>query len=181
MQAAKKMEVFDTYENYRYYETLQRRAEEVERNNDRKFRDCEAKKVTRFLKTLLFCSFIFASFAMMIYQYASLYEEQYVVNGLKSDIKQIGMDIEEVKSTLDSTVSLDNVERVAMTELNMQYPKPEQIVYIKSNWHYALDKPLQNKYLGKEEKNKNENLSENVYNYILKYAFGEKTNSTTIK
>lgn len=181
MQTARKLESFESYESYRYYEAIQKREEEAKRNAEKKMRDYQAKKVTRFLRTLLFCSFVFASLAAMIYQYSALYEQQYVVNGLKSDISQMTMDIEEVKSTLDSTVSLDNVERVAMTELNMQYPKPEQIVYIKSNWHYALDKPSQNKYLGKEENTKSENLSGHVYDYIVKFAFGDKTNPKTVR
>lgn len=181
MQAARKLDVYESYESYRYREMLQKREEEARRNEEKKLRDHQVKKVTRFLKTLSLCAFIFGALAVMVYSYAALYEQQYVVNGLKSDINQMTMDIEELKSTLDSTISLDNVERVAMTELNMQYPKPEQIVYIKSNWHYALDKPSQNKYLGKKDANNSENLSGHVYDYILKFAFGEKTTPKTTK
>jgi cell division protein FtsL len=180
MQAARKLESFESYESYRYREALQKREENVKRNEEKKLRDHQVKKVTRFLKTLSLCAFIFGSLAVMVYNYAALYEQQYVINGLQTDINQMTMDIEEVKSTLDSTISLDNVERVAMSELNMQYPQPEQIVYIKSNWNYALDKPSQNKYLGKKE-DKSENLSGHVYDYILKFAFGEKVETKVTK
>ncbi len=181
MQAARKLEAFESYESYQYRATLEKKNEEMQRKVEKMFSEKQAKKIARFLKMLMLCAFVFASLAVMIFNYATLYEKQYAVNGLKSEIEQTKMDVEEIKSTLDSTVSLDNVERVAVTELNMQYPKPEQIIYIKSNWHYALDKPIQNKYLSKEEKSKNENLSGHVYDYILKFAFGEKTNLKAIK
>lgn len=177
MQAARQLESYESYESYRYRLLTQQMEEEKKRHAEKKMKDQSAKRIVHFIKGISFCSFVFLSLAAMIFQYSSLYEQQYVVNGLQNDIKQMNMDIEEVKSSLDTTISLDNVERVAMTELNMQYPKPEQIVYLQSNWHYALDKNSGSKYLSKEDAKKNENLSGQVYDYIMNFAFGS-TNGT---
>ena len=80
------------------------------------------------------------------------------------------MDIDEIKANLDSTVSIDSVERVAIQELSMQYPKPEQIVYIKSNWHYALDKTDEIKYGEKVKKGMKTSQSASLYEYFMKIA-----------
>ena len=173
MQSAKKIVSGETYEHYRYREELLRREEEKRRQAEKKLVEKQTKRIGRFLKGLVLCGFVFTALAGMIFKYAALYEAQYDVNNLKSEIAQEKMIIEEVKSTLDSTVSLDNVERVAMTELNMQYPKPEQIVYIKGNWHYSLNPVTTAVGTKVAEKPENqENLGGAVYDYILKLAFG---------
>lgn len=172
MQAAKKNISVESYEHYRYREELLRREEEKRRQTEKRLVEKQAKHVGRFLKGLVLCGFVFTALAGMIFKYAALYEAQYDVNNLKTEIAQEKMTIEEIKSTLDSTVSLDNVERVAVTELNMQYPKPEQIVYIKGNWHYNLT-PVANKNSNHSETPVvKENLGGAVYDYILKVAFG---------
>ncbi len=169
---ARKLSANEAYEMYRIEQEALRRAEEKKRTEERKLMDQHAKKIGQFLRTLTLCGFVFATLAVMIVKYAALYEAQYQVNQLKSDIAQTKMDIEEVKSTLDSTVSLDNVERVAMSELGMQYPAPEQIIYIKGNWHYQLaPKEATGQSVAKTQ-DKKENLGGYVYDYILKYAFG---------
>ena len=181
MQAARQLESYESYESYRYRLMTEQVEENKKRNAEKKMKDLSAKRIVRFIKGVSFCSFVFLSLAVMIYQYSTLYEQKYVVNGLNSEIKQMTMDIEEVKSSLDTTISLDNVERVAMTELNMQYPQPEQIVYLQSNWHYALDKDTRTKYLSKEDAKKNENLSGQVYDYIINFAFGDREKGTAVK
>lgn len=181
MQAARHLESYESYESYRYRLMTHQMEEEKKRNMEKKMKDQSAKRIVHFIKGISFCAFVFLSFAVMIFQYSSLYEQQYAVNGLENDIKQMTMDIEEVKSSLDTTISLDNVERVAMTELNMQYPQPEQIVYLQSNWHYALDKDSRSKYLSKEDTKTNENLSGQVYDYIMNFAFGDGKEKTIVK
>lgn len=179
---ARKLNANDAYEAYRAEQEAIKRAEEFKRTQERKLMDQHAKKIGQFLKTLTLCGFIFAALAVMIVKYAALYEAQYQVNELKSEIAQTTMDIEEVKSTLDSTISLDNVERVAMSELGMQYPTPEQIIYIKGNWHYQLTPRTATSQKLAAAQSKKENLGGYVYDYILKFAFGgnstQKTNVT---
>lgn len=173
MQAARRSISSESYESFRYREELLRREEEKRRTAEKKLIEKQAKRIGRFLKGLVLCGFVFTILAAMIFKYAALYEVQYNVNNLKSEIDQTKMDIEEINSTLDSTVSLDNVERVAMTELGMQYPQAEQIVYIKGNWHYALDKQSVPAATAVAKKPK-ENLGGTVYEYILDVAFGGK-------
>lgn len=173
MQAARKHSVNEAYELYRVQEAARQRAENEKRLKEKKLMDMHAKRIGRTLKTISFFAFIFATLAVMILRYAALYEVQYKVNDISKEIAQTKMEIEEVKSNLDSTISLDNVERVAVSELGMQYPKPEQIVYIDGNWHYALKSAKVSPQAVAATNPSNDNMILSVYDYILKFASGD--------
>ncbi len=73
-------------------------------------------------------------------------------------LKELNLQKEDLRVQLDSTIVLDNVEKVAVNELGMQYPQPEQIVYINSNWNYTLDDQFAN--LDKEPSLQNDIMNE---------------------
>lgn len=173
MQAARKHDVNDAYELYRVQEAARQRAENEKRLQEKKLMDKHAKRIGRTLKLITFFAFVFATLAVMILRYAALYEVQYKVNDISKEIAQTKMEIEEVKSNLDSTISLDNVERVAISELGMQYPKPEQIVYIDGNWHYALKESKVATQTAMTNPKTHDNAILSVYDYILKFASGD--------
>lgn len=173
MQAARKHDVNEAYELYRVQEAARQRAENEKRLKEKKLMDLHAKRISRTLKTISFFAFIFVTLAVMILRYAALYEVQYKVNDIAKEIAQTKMEIEEVKSNLDSTISLDNVERVAVSELGMQYPKPEQIVYIDGNWHYGVNTVNASNQMVAAANPNTDNKILSVYDYILKFASGD--------
>lgn len=170
MGAARKLVEYTSSEDYVH--SMNKQFEEERRMKERyqKLQEARTKKTAQFIKTVVLFGAIFICLAFVVFRQAQVYQAQYEVAELEKDIKQTTMDIDEIKANLDSTISLDNVERVAMQELSMQYPKPEQIVYIKSNWHYALDKTGGMTYGENVKKGKSAAKESNLFGYFMKLA-----------
>lgn len=170
MGAARKLVEYTTSDEYLNSVNQQLMEEKKMRRQSQKMIEVRAKQTGKFIKTVVLFGAIFICFAFVVFRQAQVYEAQYNVIELEREIKQTTMDIDEIKANLDSTVSIDSVERVAIQELSMQYPKPEQIVYIKSNWHYALDKTDEIKYGEKVKKGMKTSQSASLYEYFMKIA-----------
>lgn len=144
MLPARKIPTYDTYDEYRQ----QQRQDKMKKTSElleRKQRRYQRKRRAQFLvKAFAGCLLVFGMLSFLIMRYAIIFEVNYTINGLENEIAELELNKEDLSVRLDSTVVLDNVERVAMNELGMQYPQPEQIVYINSNWNYKLDDEFAN-------------------------------------
>lgn len=94
----------------------------------------------------LFCSvaivLIFAViFGSIIFQNSLVNEAKYDIFNLKSEIKSLNAKVEEMNAKIENHTELNNIEKIAIEELNMKYPSKEQLVYIDSNYNYALETP----------------------------------------
>jgi len=139
MLPARKLSTYNTYEEY-HRQQHQDKMKKASDLLDKKQRRYQRKRRMQFLiQSFAGCLLVFGLLSFLVMRYAMIFEINYNINGLEREIKEFNLQKEDLRVQLDSTVVLDNVERVAMTELGMQYPQPEQIVYINSNWNYTLD------------------------------------------
>ncbi len=144
MLPARKIAKHDTYEAYhrqQHQEKMKKAADILEQKQKR----YQRKRRLKFLaRSFAGCLLVFGMLSFLVMRYALIFEINYTINGLEREINEYTLQKEDLRVQLDSTVVLDNVEKVAMTELGMQYPQPEQIVYINSNWNYRLDSQYAN-------------------------------------
>jgi cell division protein FtsL len=99
------------------------------------------------MKIIAFSALLFMALSYIVIRYANVYQAKYDINAMQKEARQIEQEIEEIRAAMDSTVSLENIERVAVQELKMQYPQPEQLVYLTSNWKYTLDSASKSDYV----------------------------------
>lgn len=131
MLSARKYDYYESYENYDYEEKLNIQ---------------EPSRVTR--KTpkyglaafKAFLSIVMVLFVMIsvIQRYAVISEMKYDIFDSKTQIKELNLKKEELQATLDSLFVIENVESIAKEQLNMQYPTPSQVVYIRCESNYSV-------------------------------------------
>jgi len=123
------------YNQYNYS-----KIEEISKSFKEDYRKSSRKKtISFFVGTILGIIFVFAALSLIVYNYARINEVRYNIYSIKTEINQLNIEIEELNSKLDGTITLDNIEKIAIEDLGMQYPQPEQILYINSQWNYKLD------------------------------------------
>lgn len=88
----------------------------------------------------------------MVVQSAAIYQTKYENHVLKSEIRDLQLEIEELNARIDNADSLHHVESVALNELKMQYPQQHQVVYIASNWNYTLEENSDETHMAVVEK-----------------------------
>lgn len=144
MLPARKISAYDTYEEYhrQQHQEKMKKASELLEKKQRRY---QRKRRMQFLiQSFAGCLLVFGLLSFLVMRYAMIFEINYTINGLEREVRELNLQKEDLNVQLDSTIVLDNVERVAMNELGMQYPQPEQIVYINSNWNYTLDDEFAN-------------------------------------
>ena len=152
--------------------------EEISKNFKEDYRKSSRKKTFSFFATtILGIVLIFAALSIIVYNYARINEVRYNIYSIKSEINQLNIEIEELNSKLDGTITLDNIEKIAIEDLGMQYPQPEQILYINSQWNYRLDDEDReieesgieiSSNVGSKEKSKEAIVIEKVITYATK-------------
>ncbi|MBN2899409.1 MAG: hypothetical protein JXO44_11615 [Clostridia bacterium] len=98
-----------------------------------------AKRIAFFLKATLGIIAVFGCLSLIVYRYAMINEVKYNIYSLQKEVNALNITIEELNTKLDGSIVLDKIEQEAIDELGMQYPQPEQIVYLNSHWNYSLD------------------------------------------
>lgn len=78
-------------------------------------------------------------FSMIVYRNSMVNAAKYEIFNLKTEINTRNTQIEELKASLESCTDIKTVESIAINELNMQYPKKEQYVYIQGTKQFALN------------------------------------------
>lgn len=169
MLPARKISTYEPYEEYqrKQHQEKMKKASELLEKKQRRYR---RKRRMRFLaQSFAGCILIFGLLSFLVMRYATIFEINYDINGLEREIAELKLQKEDLRVRRDSTIVLDNVERVALSDLGMQYPKPEQIVYITSNWNYKLDEQfakLDSKPVGQDDiMSDSDNVTGGLYGY----------------
>ncbi len=125
------------------------------------------RRISLLLRSL-FCSLVVVGiFSLLIARYALIFESNYDINNMKQTIRELELQKEELRVACDSATTLENVQLVASRDLGMQYPQPEQIVYLTSNWNYKL----QGKYAGLDKPPSQDDILEgDVLSEVRRYA-----------
>ncbi|MGB3367372.1 MAG: hypothetical protein WBA54_07785 [Acidaminobacteraceae bacterium] len=139
MLAAKQISEFNDYNDYKNYIHDTHVEAKKQQFQIKKEKESWIKRLASVSRTIFAALLMFAALALVVVIYANVYELKYNNYEYQKEIGQYKIEIEDLKSQLDSVVVLENIEKVAMEELNMQYPRQEQIIYINSNWNYKLD------------------------------------------
>lgn len=103
---------------------------------------------------------VFAVSIVMISHYACIAEINYNINRLEKEFKEVEKENSLLSVKLAQTINLQSLEKVALDDLNMQYPNSDQIVYVnvikplpKNNaidrTFYSKKDVLENKYIAK--------------------------------
>ncbi len=69
-------------------------------------------------------------FGSLMYRYSLISELKYDINNLSRDLDEIKNQKKEIEVELEHSNRSDVIEKIAMEQLQMQYPSEEQIVYI---------------------------------------------------
>lgn len=140
MLPARKIDEFDDFNEYHNYILKSHVDLKKEQYKKQQEKATWVKKLNGVTKALTCAVLVFASLSLVVMSYANICERKYMNYGLQKDIVEYKLEIEDLKAQLESVVVLENIEKVAIEELNMQYPKQEQIVYVDSSWNYQLTK-----------------------------------------
>ena len=87
---------------------------------------------TRILISVLGLSLCFVGvlFGSLMFRYSIISELKYEINTLTRDLDEIKNQKKEIEVQLEHSNRSDVIEKIAIEELQMQYPSDDQIVYI---------------------------------------------------
>lgn len=88
--------------------------------------------------TLTMMLLLFSVLILVVYRYATIAETKYSIFTLKKEIKELSMKKDELIYQIDTSVALDNVERISSEQLGMSYPNQGQMIYIQAANDYNL-------------------------------------------
>lgn len=139
MEAARQLEV-QHEEDVDYSRFRQGKVDQLHTS----FREESEKQVTLkrfafFVKAAIGIIAVFGVLSLIVYRYAMINEVKYNIYSYQREVNALDIQIEELNTKLDGSIVLETIERQASEELGMQYPKPEQIVYLNSHWNYSLE------------------------------------------
>jgi len=100
---------------------------------------------------------VFSMSIIMISRYAYIAEINFNNNKLEKEYKEILKQNELLNVSLMHTVNLQTLEKMAVEELNMQYPDPNQITYVMAAKPIEKNSNYEKSYLLKED------VAENKY------------------
>lgn len=140
MQTAKKFEPM-------WNETLEMRETEkiISIRNERIKRE-QVKRARRSKLKMHICTlFVVLSFALVlghvVYQNSIINEAKYEIFNLKTEIKSLTAQSEELQVKIEKQTDLKTVEKIAVEKLGMQYPAQDQTVTIDAKHHYMAKVP----------------------------------------
>ena len=129
--------------------------------HDEKKKPIKKKAKKTLSKSHVFSVFlVFSISIIMIARYASIAEISFNINKLENKHSEILKENSLLNVKLMQTINLQALEKVALEELNMQYPDPDQIVYVnaekpiqvndvKDEAYFSKEDILENKYVAK--------------------------------
>lgn len=130
---------FTYYDDYWKYITEKNLKESQRRYMIEAKQRRERRRLCSAVQIISLCAFLCLGFSWTVVQSASIFQTKYENYVLKSEIRDLQLEIEELNAAMDNATSLNHIESVALNELKMQYPDQHQVVYIASNMEYALD------------------------------------------
>jgi len=125
---------------------------------DKKTEVKKAKKVKKNVR-ILSIILVFSLSIIMISRYAYIAEINFNISRLEKEYKEILKQNEALNVSLMSTVNLQTLEKIALEELNMQYPDPDQIVYVNAAKPVTENNSYDKDYYSKEDVEENKYLS----------------------
>ncbi len=134
MQAARKLDQYD-YFNESYYQDIKKEEKvlDVPEKKDK------TKHGIVFFKMAFCLVVIVSALTFTLLRHVQISELKYNNFKLKSEMKELQMEKDEMVSALNSSIVIDHVEQVAMEQLNMGYPLQSQIVYLDRVTYVSLE------------------------------------------
>lgn len=81
----------------------------------------------------------------MLSGYTKIAETKYNINSIKNDIKVLEVSIENLTVEVESIQRLDLIEGKAISDLGMQYPREEQMVFLEQDsYNVAIQSVINN-------------------------------------
>lgn len=125
-------------------EFIDDRSERLEKlaKKNRKIQKRREQKLCTFYTLSLYMISLILIFSMvftLINRNSYISNKQNELNILVEEHNQKVLEKEELRSEIDNYLNLETVEEVALKDLGLQYPTPEQIVYITNEWQYSLN------------------------------------------
>lgn len=99
----------------------------------------ESRRLNAAIQVIAICAVLCLAFSGVVIRSAAIYQAKYENHILHSEIRDMQLEVEELRAHIDYAVSLNHVESVALNELKMQYPESNQVIHVASNWKYTLD------------------------------------------
>lgn len=119
---------------------------------DEKKKPIKKKAKKTLSKSHVFSVFlVFSISIIMIARYAYIAEISFNINRLEKKHSEIVKENSLLNVKLMQTINLQALEKIAFEELNMQYPDPDQIVYVNVGKPMQLKDVTDGAYLSKED------------------------------
>lgn len=112
-------------------------------------------------KTILYLIATFSVLFCICYRYSLINEEFKKLNSAKTELSKIQKDNEALKSNIENSVNLTNIEKIAMEKLGMQKLDKSQMVYISLEKEDYCETETEN--IIDEEKSIIEKVKENLF------------------
>ena len=143
---------FVYYDDYWKYVIDKNMKEAQQRYETELYQRHEDRRINAAILVIAICAVLCLAFSGIVIRSAAIYQAKYEIHIIQSEIRDMQLEVEELRAHIDNTVSLNHVESVALNELKMQYPESNQIVYIASNWNYTMDDITEDSQLAEVEK-----------------------------
>ncbi|RDY28479.1 hypothetical protein CHL78_004645 [Romboutsia weinsteinii] len=107
-----------------------RELNEYKKINKNNYRNRGKKKTKKIIPKIFIAICILGIVIGNLYGYSAVSQLKYDIYYLEKELRQKEVALEEVKATLSNNTSVQEIEKKAKDELNMEYPKDDQIEYI---------------------------------------------------
>ncbi|MBO3444634.1 hypothetical protein [Clostridium sp. CCUG 7971] len=103
---------------------------EYKKKKKNKYKGKYKLKVKKIIFKSTFIAVVFAVILGNICGYSVISKLKYDIHYLKKELKEKEISRDELKTKVDTSTSIPEIEKKAKEELNMDYPRQEQIKYI---------------------------------------------------
>ena len=102
---------------------------------------------------------VFSISIILIARYAYIAEINFNINKLEKKHSEIVKENSLLNVKLMQTINLQALEKIALEELNMQYPDPDQIVYVNTEKPVQVNDVKDKAYFSKEDIMENKHVA----------------------
>lgn len=103
---------------------------EYKKNKKNKYKSKYKFKIKKIIFSSIFIALVFLVILGNIYGYSVISKLKYDIHYLKKELREVEISRDELKTEVYTNTSIQEIERNAKEQLNMDYPKKEQIKYI---------------------------------------------------
>lgn len=103
---------------------------EYRRSNKNNYKNRKGKKIKRKIQIIFSAIGLFGIIIANIYGYSIISKMKYDIHYLKKELREKQISLEELEADIGTNTSIQEIERKAKEELNMDYPEKDQIEYI---------------------------------------------------